>query len=82
MNVIIDYGQKDVRLQKEVKTNDVRTQKKETAKDTTVRAVAESGVMLCQYIRSPLCSRSASVHTRTVVLNNRSVVQPRERSLS
>ena len=43
----------DVRLQKEVKKNDVRAQKQETAKDTAARAVAESRVMLCQY-----CSQS------------------------
>ncbi len=39
----------DVRLQKEVKKNDVRSQRHETAKETSVRAVAESRVMLCQY---------------------------------
>ena len=39
----------DVRLQKEVKKNDVRAQKQETAKDTAARAVAETRVMLCQY---------------------------------
>ena len=43
----------DVRLQKEVKRNDVRSQRHETAKETAVRAVAESRVMLCQY-----CSQS------------------------
>jgi hypothetical protein len=43
----------DVRFQKEVKKNDVRAQKKQTAKDTVTRSVAESRVMLCQY-----CSQS------------------------
>ncbi len=43
----------DVRLQKEVKKNDVRGQRHETAKETAARAVAESRVMLCQY-----CSQS------------------------
>ena len=43
----------DVRLQKQVKKNDVTAQKQETAKDTAATAVAESGVMLCQYCSQP-----------------------------
>ncbi len=39
----------DVRLQKQVKKNDVRAQKEETAKATDDRAVSESGVMLCRH---------------------------------
>jgi hypothetical protein len=38
----------DVRLQK-----DVRAQKQETTKDTAARAIAESGVMLCQNCSQP-----------------------------
>ena len=34
-----------VRLQKEVKKNDVKSQKEQTAKDATVRALAESTMM-------------------------------------
>jgi hypothetical protein len=43
----------DVRLQKQVKKNDVTAQKQEAAKDTAATAVAESGVMLCQYCSQP-----------------------------
>jgi len=39
----------DVRLQKEVKKNDLKAQKEETAKDAAARAVSESGVMLCRH---------------------------------
>ncbi len=35
-----------VRLLKEVKKNDLKTQKEETAKDAAARALSESGVML------------------------------------
>ena len=38
-----------VRFQKEVKKNDLKSQKEETAKDATARAVSESGVMLCRH---------------------------------
>jgi len=38
-----------VRLQKEVEKNDLKVQKEETAKDTDVRTVAESGVMVCRH---------------------------------
>ena len=38
-----------VRLQKEVKKNDLKAQKEETAKDAAARAVSESGVMLCRH---------------------------------
>ena len=38
-----------VRLQKEVEKNDLKVQKEETAKDTAVRTVAESGVMVCRH---------------------------------
>ena len=42
-----------VRLQKEVKKNDLKAQKEETAKHTAVRTVAESGVMLCRHCAKP-----------------------------
>ncbi len=38
-----------VRLQKEVKKNDVKAQQEEAAKAATARAVSESGVMLCRH---------------------------------
>jgi hypothetical protein len=38
-----------VRLQKEVEKNDLKIQKEETAKDTTVRTVTESGVMVYRH---------------------------------
>ncbi len=38
-----------VSLQKEVKKNDVKVQKEETAKDTGSTTVAESGVMVCRH---------------------------------
>ncbi len=42
-----------VSLQKEVKKNDLKAQKQETAKDTAARAVAESGVMMCRHCVKP-----------------------------
>ena len=39
-----------VRLQKEVKKNDVKAQKEETSKDAAARAVSESEVMLCVFL--------------------------------
>ena len=42
-----------VRLEKQVKKNDVKTQKEQTAKDTATRAVVESGVMLCRNCVEP-----------------------------
>jgi hypothetical protein len=38
-----------VRLQKDVKKNDLKAQKEETAKAAAARAVSESGVMLCRH---------------------------------
>ncbi len=38
-----------VRLQKEVKKNDFKDQKEETAKAAAPRAVSEAGVMLCRH---------------------------------
>ena len=38
-----------VRLEKEVKSIDVKDQKEQTVKDTTVRVVVESGVMMCRF---------------------------------
>jgi hypothetical protein len=38
-----------VRFQKEVKKNDLKAQKEETAKDSAARAVSESGVMLYRH---------------------------------
>jgi hypothetical protein len=42
-----------VRLQKEVKKNDVKAQKEQAVKDTADRAVAESRVMLCRNCARP-----------------------------
>ena len=42
-----------VRLQKEVKKNDVKAQKEQAVKDTATRAVAESRVMLCRNCARP-----------------------------
>jgi aspartate/glutamate racemase len=38
-----------VKLQKEVKKNDLKSQKQETSKEVASRAVSESGVMLCRH---------------------------------
>ena len=38
-----------VRLQKEVKKNDLKVQKEETATDAATTTVAESGVMVCRH---------------------------------
>jgi hypothetical protein len=52
-----------VRLQKEVKKNDLKAQREETAKDTATRTDAESGVMLCRHCVKPLM-RSWEMTTR------------------
>ncbi len=52
-----------VRFQKEVKKNDLKAQKEETAKDASVRAVSESGVMLCRLCVKPfVCQQSLCAH--------------------
>jgi hypothetical protein len=43
-----------VRLQKEVKKNDVKAQKEQTVRDTSVTALPESRVMLCRNCGIPL----------------------------
>ena len=49
-----DFDAGVVRLQKEVKKNDVKTQKEQEVKDTVTRALAESRVMLCRNCGIPL----------------------------
>ncbi len=52
-----------VRLQKEVKKNDLKVQKEEAAKDTAVRTVAESGVMVCRHCsKFFVCLQSFRAH--------------------
>ena len=52
-----------VSLQKEVKKNDVKTQKEQTAKYTATRALAESRVMMCQNCARPFeCEKCLRKH--------------------
>ncbi len=57
-----------VRLQKEVKKNNLKAQKEETAKDTSARTVAESGVMLCRHcVKSFVCQQCLRAHEKGCV---------------
>jgi hypothetical protein len=52
-----------VRLQKEVKKNDLKVQKEEVAKDTATRTVSESGVMVYRNCsKSFVCLQSFRTH--------------------
>ena len=53
-----------VRIEKQEEKNDVKAQKEQTSKDTTVRAVIESGVMLCRNCVKPFseCQKCVCAH--------------------
>jgi hypothetical protein len=72
----------DVRLQKEVKKNDVRTQRGTRQQRRQPSEQFLSHECCCDNIvRSPLYVSSVSVHTRTVVLRNRPSARARKRQL-